>query len=475
MQKSMEQTYEASRVELDGTIYELTLPDAEGRKYLLVQGDANGFEGTPEADFLKCPLTPANAAQLRARLPWLVARPLGLAISAGFGDRLGIATPGHISAVKDTGIAPIFAQQSVRENARTHRTPQIVMDDAMWGVFQSGWNSDWGGDADHLKTLEDITPFVAAGYTFFTIDPGEFVDDAAQSDDLATLRQKVDALDWATLESSPAALREQLLKSFTVGHLTLEFDEATLLQAAAKYGGAVSHTVKMARRLVESLPAFDLEMSVDETNTVTSFAEHFYIMSELRRLNIPVNSLAPRFVGQFEKGVDYIGDLGELEDNLAGHAAIQSYFGRSYKISLHSGSDKFAVYPIAMRVTGGFVHLKTAGTSYLEALRVMSEQEPEFFREIVDFARERYDTDRKTYHVSALLDRLPDIQPMSDAELPTLLDQFDARQILHVTFGSTLDRFGERLHALLRKHELAYEEGVRRHFEKHLAPFVAAG
>src|SRR5512142_1553885 len=117
--------------------------------------------------------------------------PLGLSPSFGFGDRLGLATPGHIASVRGTKFAPIFAQQSVRENARTGRTPQQVMDDARRAVDAAHWDSAWGADADHLKTLEDIPPFVLAGYTFFTVDPGEYVDNAADVDSLEALKQKL--------------------------------------------------------------------------------------------------------------------------------------------------------------------------------------------------------------------------------------------------------------------------------------------
>ena len=82
--------------------------------------------------------------------------PLALSPSFGFGDRLGLATPGHIASVKGTKFAPIFAQQSVRENARTGRTPQQVMDDAKRAVEAAKWDGPWGADADHLKTVEDI-------------------------------------------------------------------------------------------------------------------------------------------------------------------------------------------------------------------------------------------------------------------------------------------------------------------------------
>ena len=189
---------ERSVVEHDGTLYFLARRD--GARLLGVRGDAAMFEGAqldPSGVNL-CPLTPINAAALRSRLPWLRPVPLGIETSAGFGDRLGLATPGHIRAIRrvpngaDT-IAPIFAQQSVRENARTGRTPQQVLDDAMWGVFEEGWRLPWGADADHLKTEADVEAFAAAGFTFFTIDPGDHVDDDAHTAPLeaieATLRQ----------------------------------------------------------------------------------------------------------------------------------------------------------------------------------------------------------------------------------------------------------------------------------------------
>jgi hypothetical protein len=143
-----------------------------------------------------------------------------------------------------------------------------------------------------------------------------------------------------------------------------------------------------------------------------------------------------------------------------------------YKLSLHTGSDKFEVYPIAMRYTDGLVHLKTAGTSYLEALRLIASIDTSFFREIVDFARSRYDVDRRTYHVSATLDKVPASAELTDEQLPELLNQFDARQVLHVTFGSVLDTYGARLQEDLHKNQAGYHAYIKRHFERHLAPFV---
>jgi hypothetical protein len=97
---------------------------------------------------------------------------------------------------------------------------------------------------------------------------------------------------------------------------------------------------------------------------------------------------------------------------------------------------------------------------------------PALFREIVAFARERYEEDLATYHVSAQLANVPAPDALSAADLPGLLEQFDARQVLHVTFGSVLDRFGDRLLATLREHEEVYHEMLQAHFRRHLAAFV---
>ena len=243
----------------------------------------------------------------------------------------------------------------------------------------------------------------------------------------------------------------------------------------------------MYRHLAAKNIPSELEVSVDETETPTTHAEHIYVASELKRLGVKWVSLAPRYIGRFEKGVDYIGDpstssgqaLIEFEKDFAIHAEIARAFG-PYKLSIHSGSDKFSVYPATMRQTRGLVHLKTAGTSYLEALRTIAAFDPGLFRAIYVFGRDRYETDRASYHVSAQLSRAPKSEEVKDADLPALLNQFDAREILHVTFGSVLTTrksdghfiFYDDFMALLRSHPDAYAENLRTHFIKHLKPFA---
>ncbi len=426
---------------------------------------------------LICECTPANAAAMRALFDFLVPKTLGLKKSAGCGDRLGLATPGHVQAIRKSSMAPIFSQQSIRENTRTGRNPQIVQDDALWGVLQEGWRDGFGADADHLKTTEDIDVCAAAGYTFYTIDPSAHVDNAANTAPLPELRDKCAALPWAELATTWDDTQARLQKTFDLSTFKFTLDEESLLRAAAKYGRVIAHTVKMYRYLESAMSArdFELEMSVDESDTVTTVAEHIYIANELKRLGVKWVSLAPRYVGDFEKGVDYIGDLGEFERSFAQHFAVSQTYG-PYKLSLQSGSDKFSVYPIAARVAGEFVHLKTAGTSYLEALRAIGKHNAPLFRAITQFAIERYPTDRATYHVSAQVEKMPRLEALADDQLMTLLDDFHAREILHVTFGSVLHHadFREPFFATLRENEGTYAELLEIHFGKHFAPFDAA-
>ena len=445
-----------------------------------LEGQASEREG---ATLLVGPTSSRNAAALRERLPWLVPGLLGTSTSVGLGDRLGLATPGHVRAVRSAGggLRPVFAQQSIREMERTGRTPQRVMDDAMWGAFAEGWRHAFGADADHLKEPGDIDRTLVAGFTMFTIDPGAHVDASAETAPPAELGRAMESLPWADLEDTQGAFRRRYLgRNFDCDGTKVTFDEEILARAAVKYARAVAHVARMYRHLeAASGRPFEVEVSVDETDQPTSHAEHFYVAKELGRLGVRWTGLAPRFVGRFEKGVDYIGDLGEFERHFAGHAAIARALG-PYKISLHSGSDKFSVYPIAAEHARGLVHLKTAGTSYLEALRTVAGIDPPLFRDLYAFARERYERDRASYHVSAQVDRAPEPSAVSDADLVGILDDFHARQALHVTFGSVLTEtggaggrpLGARLLALLARHPEAYASNLERHFARHLAPFA---
>ena len=487
--------YEASAQQDEQALY--VLARTGGAKKLVVAVSASAEvdgqapfvpETTLQADattVLVCPLTPENAQKLREHFPWTAPVPLGTASALGCGDRLGLATPGHLRAVRRGEARPVLAQQSIREMERTERSPQDVLDDATWAVFQDGFKDGFGADADHLKTPEHVDRCFDAGYTMYTIDPSDYVDNEADHLGAEALEERFQALPWEQLGTTP----EELLQRYTRrphavngSDRQVSFSEADFKRAAVKYGAAIAHTKKMAdyvaARYRDDRPeeSYDLEMSVDETDHPTRPREHFFVAAELERLGVKVTSLAPRFTGDFEKGIDFKGDLETFEDSFRQHAAIAEAFG-GYKLSIHSGSDKFSVFPIMGKHAGTRLHLKTAGTSYLEALRIVARHAPAFFREIVQFAFERFDADRKTYHVSTDLDAIPTPDEVADADLePTYLDDDDGRQLLHITYGSVLSekgkggepRFRTPFFEVLEAEEEEHYETLRAHFVHHI-------
>ena len=414
--------------------------------------------------------------------------PLGLAPSFGFGDRTGLATPGHVAAMhrSGTGIEPIFPQQSIREMVRTKRTAQQVMDDALQGARAAGWEGNTGADADHLKTPDDVNVTVSAGFTFFTIDPSDEVDQQADDYDESTLRTKFSAV----RENAPW-YDDYLGKTVALATGTVvQLDEHACMRAAVKYGRALQRALSLDHHLRDAHEAlqsdYEIELSVDETEQPTTLAEHFIIADQCLRAGMKLVSLAPRFLGDFEKGVDFKGDLTALEASLHDHAAIAQKLG-PYKLSLHSGSDKLSMYAALARATQGQFHVKTAGTSYLEALRVIARHDVDLFREIIRFARDRYDIDRATYHVSATNQSVPAPDALPDKELEkAYLERWDdvpqgrgftapGRQILHCTFGSTLiePRLGPAIRDVLESHPDTYKDVLSDHFNRHLEALAA--
>jgi len=409
-------------------------------------------------------------------------QPLGLEPSFGFGDRLGYATPGHVASLKraGTGIKPIFAQQSIREMARTGRSPEQVMSDAMNGC--RAYSGIHGADADHLKTPQDVDRTAAAGFVFFTIDPSDHVDPTADDYNETLLAEKTKAA-----RGDAQWLDSYLGKSVKLSTgTTVSLDQRTLSRAAVKYGKAIKHAVSLSKhidRVMKGLgKAYEIELSVDETPQPTTLGEHYVIADQCRKQGLKLISLAPRYVGEFEKGVDYKGDLSAFTRSLADHAALAQMLG-PYKLSLHSGSDKLSIYRTFAQTTKGQFHVKTAGTSYLEALRVVARHDEELFRRVVEFGRSRYDTDRATYHVSAKVSELPAANAVKDmgeleriylgrwSDTPAGKGMSDpGRQILHCTFGSTLTHpeLGPAVKQVVKENPKTYSDILEDHFARHL-------
>ena len=416
-------------------------------------------------------------------------QPLGLAPSFGFGDRIGLATAGHVEAMNraGSGIEPIYPQQSIREMTRTQRTAQQVMDDAVNGAKAAGWTGKIGADADHLKTPADVDVTAAVGFTFFTIDPSDDVDQAADDYSEAVVREKFEGV-----RDIASWYGDYVGKSVGLSTGTsIELTEEAGMRAAVKYGKAIARALSMGDYIKQVHEAagkdYEIELSVDETEQPTTLAEHYIIADQCLKGGLKLVSLAPRFIGDLEKGVDYKGDLKALEASLGEHSAIAALLG-GYKMSLHSGSDKVSMYSLLSKQTKGQFHVKTAGTSYLEALRVVARHDESLFREIIDFGRSRYDVDKATYHVSATLTSAPapaDVSSVLELEREYLELWSEVpegkgftkpgRQILHCTFGSTLTdaKLGPAVRSVLESHPDTYTEVLADHFERHLRALQA--
>ena len=428
-------------------------------------GDITEIDGQA---LLAGPLSAANAAALRQHFPWT--RPVSLRkmrTSIGCGDRLGLASAGHIAAIREFAASPVLAQQSKRELNMTDRTFQNVVDDAVFLVFESDFRTGWGADGDHLKTIEDIDVALDAGMPMITLDLSDVMNAAAGDWDAA----QVDAA-FAGLSSEYRTRieAEYADQTFVVGECEVAIDKLTARRCAVMYHAAIEFAEKVHAHLAKRRgDEFDLEISIDETTSPTLPSHHLFIIRELRRRSVIVSSLAPRFIGEFQKAVDYIGDVAEFDRQFKVHAEIARANG-NYKISVHSGSDKFAVYPSIGQNTRHYLHLKTAGTSWLVAVTLIAEKEPALYRKMHQAALDNFDAMLKLYHITADLTRIPALDTLSDAELPKLMTQPDARQLLHITYGPLLTGpLRAEFFAAMHKHHAAYTEAVRQHFLKHLS------
>jgi hypothetical protein len=420
-------------------------------------------------------LSGANARALHTLLPWT--RPVSLrhrTTTVGMGDRLGVATPGHIRAARQYDLAPVLAQQSVRENDFIGRTFPDVVANATWGVFQEGYREGYGADGDHLKNIPAIDTALQAGMPMITLDLTEVMRPEVADWTDSQVREGFGELDTAVQKriSSDYAGQPYQLPSGT----EIILSELEAQRCAVMYGPAITLSAEVNVHLKTATgDAFDLEISVDETTTPTLPEHHLFIARELELAGVTVNSLAPRFIGEFQKAIDYIGDLEEFRRQFRVHCEISRQHG-NYKISVHSGSDKFSAYPAVGEETHGRLHLKTSGTSWLEALRTIALYDPKFYREIHTFVVDYYPTALSFYHITADFDSIPALDSVEDEGLANFLEEPNARQMLHISYGGILQNahLRDKLYAALHRYEEEYAELLRRHFERHIEPLGIA-
>lgn len=412
------------------------------------QGDVLLVDGQPR------PLDHEAAVYLRQRFPFTAPVPvLKRDRTFGVGDRLGNAAPGHIRVFKKYDITPVFAQQSIRELTLTNRTYQDVLDCATFAVFREDYQGGFGADGDHLKKVADIRSALDDGYTMITLDCSDHIKG-----------------DGGKAELSEAMKERYLNLSFDLGEgLSVRLSEDDLARAQHTYGDAIAFAGRVWQEFfADGQAKADLEISIDETATPTTPQEHFFVAQELKLRGVGLATMAPRFCGEFQKGIDYIGDLDQFDREFREHAIIARHFG--YKLSVHSGSDKFSAYPSVGKHTQGRFHVKTAGTNWLEAMRVVAAVNPALYRQVHAFALESFAEASQYYHVTTDLQKIPKLADLADQDLPGLFEHDDARQLIHITYGLILNKqpLRQQLYKLWEEQAEALAQGLDRHISKHI-------
>lgn len=455
--------HEASYVEQAGAAF-LAVEENAQKKLMIFGQPSVTFLGTEATSYpyhgLLCPLTHENAQAMKEVLPWL--KPVsakGKWASIGTGDRLGLVTGAHIAAFQGTDIFPVLAQQSKRELTRTGRTNRSMLDDVMWQVFEAGYRKGYGADGDHLKNLDDIKAAIKDGSTFITLDCSDYIPSKT-------------ALDARKLDM---AEKEYGNKNILIGGIHLHLSRKMLGMILAKYQDAIDYIGQVYEKAISICEnSISFEISLDETTVPTSLEAHFFVANELKKKGIIVDSLAPKFCGDFQKGIDYIGDIQAFQRNLHGHARIAEHFG--YKISIHSGSDKFRILPYVGQECRGRFHLKTSGTSWVEALRVIAMCDPALFQEMLEYSCGQFENAKRYYHVSARIENIPDLKAIGKENFSSLMDQPDTRQIMHITYGELLTartergelRFKSNIYQVLRENKTLLDRVIIEHIGRHI-------
>lgn len=397
--------------------------------------------------------TSRNIKSLRNIIKNLNPSPLRNFASFGFGDRLGISTPAHIKALQGFSILPVLAQQSSRELQKTKRNFENVIDSAAWGVFQEGYRQKWGADADHLKELNEFNESADAGFTMFTIDTSNTLIYEKNKSDIYCFKK---------------VINKYLNKKFKINNNVFEFDEDILTKLVIIYGKALSFIKEVFESLQLKRKDFDLEVSFDETSEVTTPHAHYFIAKELHEMQVSFTSLALRFPGEFYKSIEYEGDINNFKESVDIHENICSYF-KDYRLSLHSGSDKFSIYPIFAKSTNGNFHIKTSGVSWMCALETISLVKPELIKKIYSISLINLEENLKNYYMNICKDKLPLNLNIFDKNLiEKVIYNKDIRQCLHISYGSVIEKYKKEIFNVLKKNENYFYKIVCEYLKKHL-------
>jgi tagaturonate epimerase len=406
----------------------------------------------------------------------------------GTGDRFAHQGRAQLQAIlnaREAGIDvyPVW-NKSNREHSIIKSQPGDVRAEADAAVAALGFKGAYYVDADHIG-LKTVDAFIPAS-DFFTLDVADFTGKAAEAD---------------AVEAFLNAVR-RYTGSLSIPGIDRPFDlnEKTVRGAAGKFLRAVQEAGRIYRYVEErkGREGFVTEISVDETDAPQSPVELFLILAMIAEERIPVQTIAPKFTGRFNKGVDYLGDLAQFEKEFDEDLSVIAFaiheFGLAdtLKLSVHSGSDKFSIYPIINRLIkkhNAGLHVKTAGTNWLEEVIGLAESGDEglaLVKEIYAQAREHYAELVTPY--STVIDINPNKLPgpksvmgWSSSQYADALRHVESsphydpnfRQLLHVGFKVAAGMGRQFTGALEANEEIVARNVTENLFERHLRPIFA--
>lgn len=403
----------------------------------------------------------------------------------GVGDRFAHQAVAQLRAFEQLAgdgvdVTPVW-NKSNREHTFVGSQPQSVFDAAQAAIQKCGWDKPWHVDADHIQ-LATVEPFLPCS-DFFTIDVADSIGKAAPDD-------QIDAF---------VAKHPELVGTLTLDGLSapLDVSEADVRRVAEQYLLAVREAGEIYRHIADAKGADEViaEVSMDETDSPQTPPELLVILAAIADERIPVQTIAPKFTGRFNKGVDYVGDLDQFTREFNDDVAVIAHAVKTYglpstlKLSVHSGSDKFSLYPIireCLQRTGAGLHLKTAGTTWLEEIIGLAEAGGDglaLAKEIYAYALEHVEEFCAPYASVIDIDvrKLPGADVVDQWDGPRLAnairhiqdhDDFNAhmRQLLHVSF-KVAAKHGARYTDLLKSNEaIVGAEVTKNIYERHLRP-----
>jgi tagaturonate epimerase len=405
--------------------------------------------------------------------------------SFGVGDRFAHEAGAQLAAFERLAaegvvVAPVW-NKSNREHTFIGSEPASVRAAAAAAVAARKWPHPWFVDADHIR-LDTVDRFLDSS-DFFTIDVADTIGrPAGEADVAAFVDRHGELVGSIDVPGCPEPIR---------------LERAGLGGIAGKYLLACREAGAIYRHIRDRLGGrpFVVEVSMDETDLPQTPPQLLVILALLADEGIPLETIAPKFTGRFNKGVDYVGDLAQFEREFVADVAVLAFAARRYglpenlKLSVHSGSDKFSLYPVIRRTlaaTGAGVHLKTAGTTWLEELIGLAEAGGdglELAREIYAYALDHVDDLCGPYATVIDIDRagLPSARELAGWSGPRLAaairhvpasPDFNAnvRQLLHVSFKVAAKQGRRYTDLLVANRDIVGRQVTENLYDRHLRP-----